>query len=98
MRIGGLVVWLLLMVLAPLDLPAVESRPRSIIVLGLSDPRGPFYYQAFSALIVAIILVQGALMSILLHRREAELCRARRGTIVGDASGGKIARYRSRRR
>jgi signal transduction histidine kinase len=48
-RVGGLIVWLA-MLLAPADLPAAESRPRSILFLDQSDLRGPFFYQTFSAL------------------------------------------------
>ena len=48
-RLGALIAWLAVL-LAPVDLPASESRPRSILVLDQSDLRGPFYYQAFSAL------------------------------------------------
>jgi signal transduction histidine kinase len=48
-RRGVLIVWLA-MLLAPADLPAEDSRPRSILFLDQSDLRGPFYYQAFSAL------------------------------------------------
>ena len=35
--------------LAPSYLPAVESRPRAILVLDQSDMRGAFYHQVFSA-------------------------------------------------
>jgi hypothetical protein len=49
MRIVGLSVWLLAL-LAPVDLPAAEARPRSVLVLDQSDRRGPFDYRAFSAL------------------------------------------------
>ena len=48
-RVGGLIVWLA-MLLAPVGVPAAETRPRSILLLDQSDLRGPFYYQAFSAL------------------------------------------------
>jgi signal transduction histidine kinase len=48
-RLGVLIVGLALL-LAPVDLPAAESRPRSILVLDQSDLRGPFSYQTFSAL------------------------------------------------
>ena len=46
----GVSIVCLAMLLAPAGLPAAESRPRSILVLDQSDLRGPFYYQAFSAL------------------------------------------------
>jgi signal transduction histidine kinase len=48
-RLGVSIVWLA-MLLTPVDLAAAELRPRSILVLDQSDLRGPFYYQAFSAL------------------------------------------------
>jgi signal transduction histidine kinase len=48
-RLGVSIVWLV-MLLTPVDLAAAELRPRSILVLDQSDLRGPFYYQAFSAL------------------------------------------------
>jgi signal transduction histidine kinase len=35
--------------LAPAELSAADSRPRSILYLDQSDLRGPFYYQIFSA-------------------------------------------------
>ena len=46
----GVSIVCLAMLLAPAGLPASELRPRSILVLDQSDLRGPFYYQAFSAL------------------------------------------------
>jgi hypothetical protein len=46
---GVLIVWLA-MLLAPVDLPAAESRPRSIVFHDQSDPRAPFHDQAFPAL------------------------------------------------
>jgi len=48
-RVGGLVVWLALL-LAPVNVAAAESRPRSILLLHQSELSGPFYYQIFDAL------------------------------------------------
>ena len=48
-RVGGLVVWLALL-LAPVNIAAAESRPRSILLLHQSELSGPFYYQIFDAL------------------------------------------------
>ena len=47
-RISGLIIGLVAL-LAPVELPAADSRPRSILYLDQSDLRGPFYYQIFSA-------------------------------------------------
>jgi signal transduction histidine kinase len=49
MRNGGLIFWLLLL-LAPTEWAAADSRPRSILLIDQSDLHGPFYYQVFSAL------------------------------------------------
>ena len=48
MRIGGLIVWLVAL-LVPVQLPAAEIRPRSILFLDQSDLRGPFYHEIFTA-------------------------------------------------
>jgi len=47
MRIGGLIVWLVAL-LVPVQLPAAEIRPRSILFLDQSDLRGPFYHEIFT--------------------------------------------------
>jgi signal transduction histidine kinase len=47
-RIRALIIWVVLL-LAPAELSAADSRPRSILYLDQSDLRGPFYYQIFSA-------------------------------------------------
>jgi signal transduction histidine kinase len=46
--IRALIIWVVLL-LAPAELSAADSRPRSILYLDQSDLRGPFYYQIFSA-------------------------------------------------
>ena len=48
-RICGLMLCLGLL-LSPIDLQAQETRVRSILVLDQSEPRGPFYFQIFSAI------------------------------------------------
>jgi signal transduction histidine kinase len=48
MLLRGLIVGLFAL-LAPADLPAGETRPRSILILHQSELRGPFYYQIFDA-------------------------------------------------
>jgi signal transduction histidine kinase len=49
MFLRGLIVGLFVL-LVPMDLPAGEVRPRSILVLDQSDMRGSFYHQIFAAL------------------------------------------------
>jgi signal transduction histidine kinase len=49
MRNGGLIFWLLLL-LAPTEWAAADSRPPSILVIDQSGQRGPFYTQLFTAL------------------------------------------------
>ena len=53
-RFGGVFVCLLLL-LVPIEAPAAESRPRSILVIDQSDLRGSFYHQAFTALRAEVI-------------------------------------------
>jgi len=48
-RICGLMLCLGLL-LSPMDLQAQETRARSILVLDQFEPRGPFYFQIFSAI------------------------------------------------
>jgi signal transduction histidine kinase/ABC-type uncharacterized transport system substrate-binding protein len=49
MVLRGLMVGLFAL-LVPMDLPAGEAQPRSILVLDQSDMRGSFYHQIFTAL------------------------------------------------
>lgn len=48
-RLGGLLICVA-MLLVPMDVPATESRPRSILVIDQSDLRGTFYREVFAAL------------------------------------------------